>query len=117
MKADHNLTPKIEKSPKLQNNIPTSNNSLENIVDFCKNNSADIDFSIKEIRLNSRQQYKSLLNSYINSLDVSSKNIVLSIKEKLSKDLFETQIQQRLVDFIYKTSSTTKQNGHQTYLQ
>jgi hypothetical protein len=117
IQTKHTLTKEIENPPKLRSNILPSENSLENIVDFCKNNNTDIDISIKEIRQNSRQQYKSLLNSYISSLDVSSKNIVLSIKEKLSENLFEAQIQQRLVDFIYKTSSTTKQNGHQTYIQ
>ena len=30
----------------------------------------------------------------------SSKNIVLSIKKKLSPDLFESQIQQRLIEYI-----------------
>lgn len=60
-----------------------------------------IDKDLTGVRSHSLHEYQKLKKLYYNSLNEKSQNIILTLEKRMKQDLFDHQIQQRLVDFIF----------------
>lgn len=94
-----NLTPKLEKANKDNPIFPTKQQEIEKMDNLYKK--SVIDQQLTKIRSNSNIDYQKLKELYYNSLNEKSQNIIMTLEKKMKQDLFNRQIQQRLVTFIF----------------
>ncbi len=55
---------------------------------------------LNKIKKSSSEQYRSLTDSYVSSLDENSRFLLLSVKKKMQPNLFEEHLDRRLIDYV-----------------
>ena len=61
-----------------------------------------IEKDLTQIKTGSRKDYQRIKELYYNSLNEKSLTVIMTLEKKMRQELFEHQIKQRLVNFIYK---------------
>ena len=82
-----------ESAPKNENNLLKENEKHKAIR-------KDIEKKLYEMKKTSSKSFLKLKERYLNSLDYNSKQLILSVQEKMRPELFELHLQQRLIKYF-----------------